>query len=44
MIGSFAGYYARVGLVQRLAVADASIAIPEDLVAISLAILTVSRL
>jgi uncharacterized membrane protein len=44
LIGSFAGYHARVGLVRRLAVADALIAIPEDLVALGLAILAVSRL
>ena len=42
--GSFAGYYARTGLVRRLAVADISVAIPEDLVAIGLAILIVSCL
>jgi uncharacterized membrane protein len=39
VIGAFAGYRARVGLVKSLGVPDFAIAIPEDLVAIGLAIL-----
>ena len=41
LIGSFSGYYARIGLVRRLATADIVVAVPEDLVAISLAIVAV---
>jgi uncharacterized membrane protein len=41
VIGGFAGYHARKGLVQSLKVKDAMIAIPEDLVAIGLAYLLV---
>jgi uncharacterized membrane protein len=44
IIGSFAGYYVRVGLVRKLQVADILIAVPEDLVAIGLSALVVSRL
>ena len=44
IIGSFAGYTARTGLVRKLAVADMSIAIPEDLLAIGLAVVAVSCL
>jgi uncharacterized membrane protein len=39
--GAFAGYYARTGLVKSLGVKDAFIAIPEDLVAIGLAIISI---
>jgi len=42
--GAFAGYRARVGLVQALRVPDAAIAVPEDLVSIGLGLLLVSRL
>jgi uncharacterized membrane protein len=41
VIGAFAGYNARKRLVETLKVKDAMIAIPEDLVAIGLAYLTV---
>jgi uncharacterized membrane protein len=41
--GAFGGYHARVGLVQRLRVPDFAIAVPEDLVAIGLALLVVSQ-
>ncbi|MFY9559551.1 MAG: DUF4126 family protein [Terriglobales bacterium] len=43
VIGAFAGYKARVGLVKSLAVPDFAIAIPEDLVAIGLALLLMRR-
>jgi uncharacterized membrane protein len=38
VVGAFAGYRARVGLVKKLGVPDFAIAIPEDLVAIGLAL------
>ncbi len=41
VVGAFAGYHARVGLVRALKVPDFVIAIPEDLVAIGLAVLFV---
>jgi uncharacterized membrane protein len=41
--GAFGGYQARVGLVRALRVPDFAIAIPEDLVAIGLGLLLVSR-
>jgi uncharacterized membrane protein len=41
--GAFAGYHARVGLVRSLRVPDFTIAIPEDLIAIGLGLLLVSR-
>jgi uncharacterized membrane protein len=41
--GAFGGYQARVRLVRSLHVPDAAIAIPEDLVAIGLGLLLVSR-
>ena len=41
--GAFGGYQARVGLVRGLHLPDAAIAIPEDLVAIGLGLLLVSR-
>jgi uncharacterized membrane protein len=43
IIGAFAGYHARVGLVRALRVPDFAIAIPEDLVTIGLALFLVSR-
>ena len=43
VIGTFAGYKARVGLVKSLGVPDFVVAIPEDLVAIGLALLMVRR-
>jgi uncharacterized membrane protein len=42
--GAFGGYRARVGLVRALHVRDYAIAAPEDLVAIGLGLLLVSRL
>ena len=39
--GAFVGYYARTGLVKSLGVKDAYIAIPEDVVAIGLALTAV---
>jgi uncharacterized membrane protein len=41
--GAFGGYQARVGLVRALRVPDIAIAIPEDLIAIGLGLLAVSR-
>jgi uncharacterized membrane protein len=41
--GAFGGYQARVRLVRGLHVPDAAIAIPEDLVAVGLGLLLVSR-
>lgn len=41
--GAFAGYHARVGLVRKLRAPDFAIAIPEDLIAIGLGLLLVSR-
>ena len=41
--GAFGGYQARVRLVRGLRVPDAVIAIPEDLLAIGLGLLLVSR-
>ena len=41
--GAFAGYQARVGLVRVLHVPDFAIAVPEDLFAIGLGLLLVSR-
>ena len=43
VIGAFGGYKARVGLVKSLGVPDAVIAIPEDLIAIALAVWLVKR-
>ena len=43
LIGTFGGYQARVGLVRGLRVPDIGIAIPEDVVAIGLGLLLVSR-
>lgn len=41
--GAFGGYQARVGLARALHVPDIAIAIPEDLVAVGLGLLLVSR-
>jgi uncharacterized membrane protein len=41
--GAFAGYNARVGLVRALHTPDFAIAIPEDIIAIGLGLLLVSR-
>jgi uncharacterized membrane protein len=43
LIGTFGGYYARVGLVRGLRVPDIAIAIPEDVVAIGLGLFLASR-
>jgi uncharacterized membrane protein len=43
MAGAFGGYHARVGLVRGLRVPDIAIAIPEDLIAIGLGLLVVTR-
>jgi uncharacterized membrane protein len=43
IVGAFVGYRVRVGLVKSLRVPDIAIAIPEDLVAIGLGLLIVSR-
>jgi uncharacterized membrane protein len=43
IVGAFGGYRARVGLVQALRVPDFAIAITEDLVAVGLGLLLVSR-
>lgn len=43
LAGTFAGYHARVGLVRSLKVPDIAVALPEDLVAIGLGLLIVSR-
>jgi len=41
--GAFGGYHARVGLVKALRTRDFAVAIPEDLVAIGLGLLLVTR-
>ncbi len=41
--GTYGGYHARVGLVRGLKVPDIAVAVPEDLVAIGLGLLFVSR-
>jgi uncharacterized membrane protein len=43
VVGAFAGYHARVGLVRALRVPDVVIAIVEDVVAIGIGLLIVSR-
>ena len=43
LVGAFGGYRSRVGLVRALRAPDFAIAIPEDLVAIGLGLLLVSR-
>ena len=44
IVGTYGGYQARVGLVRSLRVPDFAIAIPEDVVAIGLGLLLVTRL
>jgi uncharacterized membrane protein len=44
VIGSFGGYYSRTGLVRKFGVADIFVALPEDLVAISVAFLVILAL
>lgn len=44
LMGTFAGYQARTGLVRALHVPDFAIAVPEDIVAIGLGLFIVSRL
>ena len=41
--GTFGGYHARVGLVRALHAPDIAIAVPEDLIAVGLGLLLVSR-
>ena len=43
LVGTFGGYHARIGLVRSLKVPDIAVAVPEDLVAIGLGLLVVSR-
>ena len=43
VVGAYAGYHARAGLVGALRAPDLAIAIPEDLVAIGLGLLLISR-
>jgi len=43
LVGTFGGYQARTGLVKSLNVRDIAVAIPEDLVAIGLGLLVVSK-
>jgi|SRR5579863_3125180 len=43
VVGAFAGYHARVGLVRRLGVSDFAVALPEDALAIGLGLFLVSR-
>jgi len=43
LVGTFGGYQTRVGLVRSLKVRDIAVAIPEDLVAIGLGLLVVSK-
>lgn len=44
LVGAYGGYYARTGLVRSLRVPDFAVAIPEDLVAVGLGLLFVTRL
>ncbi len=44
LVGAYGGYYARTGLVRSLRIPDFAIAIPEDLIAVGLGLLLVSRL
>jgi uncharacterized membrane protein len=44
LVGAFGGYYARTGLVRSLRVPDFAVAIPEDLIAVGLGLLLVTRL
>jgi uncharacterized membrane protein len=41
--GTFGGYHARIGLVRALHVPDIAVAVPEDLIAVGLGLLLVSR-
>jgi uncharacterized membrane protein len=43
VVGAFGGYYARTGLVRSLRVPDFAVAVPEDLIAVGLGLLLVSR-
>ena len=43
LVGTFGGYHTRVGLVRSLKVPDVAVAIPEDLIAVGLGLLVVSR-
>ena len=43
IVGAFGGYRARVGLVKALHAPDVAVAVPEDLIAIGLGLLIVSR-
>jgi uncharacterized membrane protein len=43
LFGAFGGYKARTGLVRSLAIPDFAVAIPEDLIAIGLAVLIVRQ-
>lgn len=43
IVGAFVGYETRTGLVKKLRVADAAIAVPEDLIAIGAGLFLVSR-
>jgi uncharacterized membrane protein len=43
LVGTFGGYRARVGLVKSLHAPDIAIAVPEDLIAIGLGLLIVTR-
>lgn len=44
LVGAYGGYYARTGLVRSLRVPDFAVAIPEDIVAVGLGLLLVTRL
>jgi uncharacterized membrane protein len=44
IVGAFGGYQSRVGLVRALRAPDFAIAVPEDLLAVGLGLLLVSRL
>jgi len=44
LVGAFGGYYARTGLVRSLRVPDFAVAIAEDLIAVGLGLLLVTRL
>jgi len=41
--GTFGGYHARVGLVRSLHIRDIAVAVPEDIIAVGLGLLLVSR-
>jgi uncharacterized membrane protein len=43
VVGAYAGYHSRVGLVRSLGLPDPAVAIPEDLLAIGLGLLFVTR-